>query len=691
MLISYRWLCNYLPTPAPSVERVEEVLIHAGFPIEQRTSLDGGDWLLDVEITSNRGDCLSHIGLAREVAAKLGAGLILPELALPAAAGASAGFALENRVPDLCPRFSARVIRGVKVGPSPAWLVKALEAVGQRSINNVVDVTNFVCAELGNPSHVFDLRKLAGGGLIVRAATPGEKLTTLDGKGRTLAAGDVVVADVERAQSLAGVIGGQDSEVDASTTDVVLEVATWDPVAVRLVARRHQVRTDASHRFERVVGAGTIAGASARAASLILELAGGRLDGDVVVAGAPERASAGVSLRPERCRGVLGMELTEQEIPELLGRLGVTCRPNGRGGAGWVCEVPAFRPDLTREIDLIEEIGRLKGLEQVPLRGAIPIVARAGQRTELARRELGATLCGLGYFEAVTFSFTSRKAADMLLPAGMTRAEVDDSRRGDEPVLRPSVLSGLLACRQKNQYAMASQPGGVRLFEVSSVFAQQDGASMERTNLGLLADVPTKGRTATMDELRHGVRLMRGAIEALMRVLAGPGAKAEWEARAPHAPGLDPRAYAGITLNGRLLGYMGLVAAECQRMHDLTAPVVGAELWLEGLIADYPPKVAIRELPEFPGSERDISLIVAEQVRWADVERAVLEGAAPPLEGVSFVTTFRGEQIGKGQKSVTLRLAFRDASRTLKREEADGAAAAILERLKARFGATVRT
>lgn len=691
MLISYRWLCNYLPAPAPSVERVEEILIHAGFPIEQRTTLDGGDWLLDVEITSNRGDCLSHVGLAREVAARLGVGLVMPKWSLPVKTGGPSGFTLENRVPGQCPRFSARVIRGVKVGPSPAWLVRALEAVGQRSINNVVDVTNFVCAELGNPSHVFDLRKLAGGALIVRAAAAGEKLTTLDGKSRTLAADDVVVADAQRAQSLAGVIGGQDSEVDLSTTDVVLEVATWDPVAVRRAARRHQVRTDASHRFERLVGAGTLAEASERAAALILEVAGGALDGGVVVAGAPERPAAGVSLRPERCRGVLGMELSEPEIPELLGRLGVTCRPSGRGGAAWVCDVPAFRPDLTREIDLIEEIGRLKGLEQVPLREAIPIVARAGQRTELARRELGATLCGLGYFEVVTFSFASRKAADMLLPAGMARAEVDDSRRGDEPVLRPSVLNGLLVCRQKNQYAMASQPGGVRLFEVSSVFAQRGGASVERTNVGLLADVPTKGRNATMDELRHGVRLMRGAIEALVRVLAGPSAAMTWEPAAPHAPGLDPRAYASITLNGRRLGYMGLLSPECQRMHDLSAPVVGAELSLEGLMADYPPKVAIRGLPEFPGSERDISLIVAEDVLWADVERAVLEGAAPPLEGVSFVTTFRGEQIGKGQKSVTLRLAFRDASRTLKREEADGAAAAILERLKARFGATVRT
>jgi len=691
MLISYRWLCNYLPAPAPSVERVEDVLIHAGFPIEQRTALGEGDWLLDVEITSNRGDCLSHIGLAREVAARLGAGPVLPTSRLPAASGTPAGLTLENRVPQLCPRFSARVIRGVKVGPSPAWLVKALEAVGQRSINNVVDVTNFVCGELGNPSHVFDLRKLAGGTLIVRAAEAGEKLTTLDGKSRTLVAEDVVVADAQRVQSLAGVIGGQDSEVDASTTDVVLEVATWDPVAVRRTARRHQVRTDASHRFERLVGEGTITEASERAAGLILEVAGGALDGGVVIAGAPARATAGVALRPERCRGVLGMEFAEQDIPELLGRLGVTCRPNGRGGAGWVCDVPAFRPDLTREIDLIEEIGRLRGLEQVPLRQAIPIVARAGQRSELARREVGATLCGLGYFEVVTFSFASRKAADMLLPAGLSRAEVDDSRRGDEPVLRPSVLNGLLACRQKNQNAMASQPGGVRLFEVSSVFAQQDGASVERTNLGLLADVPTRGRGATMDELRHGVRLMRGAIEALVRVLAGPGATTAWETGAPHAPGLDPRAYAGITLNGRRLGYMGLVAAECQRMHDLTVPVVGAELSLEGLIADYPPKVAIRGLPEFPGSERDISLIVAEGVQWADVERAVLEGAAPPLEGVSFVTSFRGAQIGAGQKSVTLTLAFRDATRTLKREEADGAAAAILERLKARFGATVRT
>ena len=242
MHVSVAWLNRLLDRPV-TPDEAEHVLTHVGFPIETRESVGSGDAMLDVEVTSNRGDVLSHLGCAREIAAATGRKVVMPRVELPGGGATSGGepvskaLRLENLTPEVCPRFTARVIRGVRVGPSPAWMVEALESVGQRSINNIVDVTNYVNFEYGQPSHVFDLKKLAGGALVVRFASEGEKLRTLDGKARTLKATDLVVADAQRAQSLAGVIGGADSEVGDSTTDVVLEAATWDPVTIRTAAR----------------------------------------------------------------------------------------------------------------------------------------------------------------------------------------------------------------------------------------------------------------------------------------------------------------------------------------------------------------------------------------------------------------------------------------------------------------------
>ncbi|MEZ6244027.1 MAG: phenylalanine--tRNA ligase beta subunit-related protein [Phycisphaerales bacterium] len=287
MDISLRWLNKYLAPGDVTADEADEALTHAGFPIETRETLASGDVRLDVEVTSNRGDVLCHVGCAREIAASGVASkprqLMAPPIdRVPTQGKVSEALTLENREPGVCPLFTARVIRNVKVGPSPAWLIEALESVGQRSINNVVDVTNFITFELGNPCHVFDLKKLAGAKLVIRFANDGEALTTLDAKPRKLVKTDLVVADAQRPQSLAGVIGGADSEVDDSTTDVALEMATWDPVTIRTTARRLGIRTDAGHRFERGVDARTIEDAARRAAALICELTGGTLcDGEL--------------------------------------------------------------------------------------------------------------------------------------------------------------------------------------------------------------------------------------------------------------------------------------------------------------------------------------------------------------------------------------------------------------------------
>jgi phenylalanyl-tRNA synthetase beta chain len=688
MHLSLRWVNDYLSPGDVSATEAEDVLMNLGFPVE---SWEGDKF--DLEVTSNRGDMLCHIGAALEIAAKTGRAMKVPRAAVPedAAAGPAAdALTLINDTPDACPLFTARVIKGVKVGPSPAWLREKLEAVGQRSINNVVDVTNFINFESGNPCHVFDLAKLEGRTLHIRWARDKEPLTTLDGKKRVLAKDELVVADASKATSLAGVIGGGDSEVSEGTTDVVLEVATWDPATVRRASRRHQVRTDASHRFERTVDPRTVRLALDRAASLIAQVSGGKVCPGVLAQGRPLPETVRIPFRPSRAVALLGIDISTETMVKHLAGVGIGVEQLGRGGEELLCAIPPHRPDLTREVDLIEEVARLHGLDQVPIQDTMLVAVRPPQASESARRAMSGLLTGLGFFETVTFSFCTPKEAAMFMPAGLEEVRVDDERRGGEPSLRPSVLTGLLNVRKKNQHAQVRMPGGVRLFEVADVFAQQGGKTVENANLALLIDAPARGKAASTAELQHAVRTLRGTIETLARTLAGSTAALEITPAAPHAPAFDPRAFATITLGGAALGYLGLLTPGTLAHWDLATPCVAAELNLARLLAAYPPKGSVAALPEFPGIERDISVVVGEQVAWRQIEQAVKGSARPPLEHVEFVTTFRAEKLGKGKKSVTLRLAFRDPSRTLRHEEVDAPVAGVIEALKSAVGVELR-
>ena len=670
MDISVRWLNEYLAPGASglgevSPDEADAVLTHAGFPIESSEARPNGDSFLDVEVTSNRGDCLSHVGLAREVAAATRRELKVPEWTDPPTSGDVADhLTLDNREPGVCPLFTARVIRGCTVGPSPAWLVERLESVGQRSINNVVDVTNFITFELGHPCHVFDLKKLRGSSLVIRWATDGERLRTLDGREHTLASDILVVADAERATSLAGVIGGGDSEVSADTTDVVLEMATWDPVTVRTASRRIKTRTDASFRFERWVSAREIDAAARRAAALIVELTGGTLCGGALERGAPLPEPVTATLRPQRARDLIGVDIPDGEVARLLGahEIGVE-----RAGDTLRCTIPAFRNDLTREVDLIEEVCRTHGFDSIPVRDRLAVRVHPPQPRESGAREIGTLLAGMGFYETVTFSFVTPEAADLFTPPGLRAVAVDDERRAAEPTLRPSVVPSLLACRKANQDAGVEIPGGVRLFEVSAVFAETErGESVESRNLSLLVDAP--GRSP--DELGRGVRLMRGVIESIVRAAAGPEADLHFEPSEPPMPALAA-ASARITLGGKPLGYLAPIGENTRKRFDLESPAIVAEINADALLAAYPPAARVTTLPEFPGVERDVSLVVPETLRWSGVEALVRRLGLGSLEGCAFVGVYRGTSVGAGKKSLTLRLRFRHASRTLRHEEVD--------------------
>lgn len=720
MKISVRWLNEYLEPANLTADSVEEILTFVGFPIETAEELPNGDVRLDVEVTSNRGDCLSHIGLAREVAAATGRRLRIPapgrageqaSSAAPSAGGADAAatVAIDNRVSDLCRMFTAQVIRGVRVGPSPRWLVEALEAAGQRSINNVVDVTNYVALEYGQPSHVFDLATLHGDGtaegvrrvrVVVRAAAKGEKLTLLDGRTITLAGDEVVVADLRgggRAVSLAGVMGGRETEVTTSTTDVLLEAATWEPVAVRRASRRHGVRTEASHRFERIVDPRTIERAAQHAAALIVKLAGGTLAPGIVRAGVEPRPLTVVRLRPSRCAAVQGVEVAAPEIIRVLGALEISAAPAEDGALS--CTIPAHRPDLEREIDLIEEVARIRGLDKLPVHEKVAVRVSAPQKSERAVRDLCAALTGLGFYETVTFTFVTPEHAAPFMPEGLRMLGVSRERRPADPVLRPSALPSLLACRRKNQDGGAhaddagdGEGGGVRLFEISSAFAQDaSGRSAERTNVALVCDASFPAGAKALEQRQNALRLLRAAIETAARALGGADTRVEFiPVQQPPVPAYEPGACAEVLINGKRAGIAGLLMAKVQRDYGLERPVGIAEIGLAELVALYPPRSLVHALPEFPAIERDLSLIVPEQTPWARIDALVHALHLPLLEHTAFIGAFRGQPIAAGRKSVTLRLRFRDPSRTLRREEVDPQMNTLMDKARAELGAEIR-
>ncbi len=687
---SLNWLNTLIEPAGLSADEVDEALTAAGFPIEGAEKLPDGDVRLDVEVTSNRGDVLSHVGAARELAAVTGRTLVEPTWDEPQRSGdVSEALKLINHEPEMCPLFTAQVIRGVKVGPSPKWLVDRLEAIGQRTINNVVDVTNYITMELGHPCHVFDLAKLAGQTLEIRYANEGEKLTTLDGKQRTLKASDLVVADAARAQSLAGVIGGQDSEVTQATTDVVFEMATWDPVTIRTQARRLAIRTDASYRFERGVAPSEIARAAFRAVAMIHEVAGGTVCEGVLEDGADEADRPVVTLRPARTRAMLGVDVSDQRQRELLERIGIEV--NAEADGSLACMPPAFRLDLTREIDLIEEVARLNGLDAIPQAQQVGVVVKGQSARERGLREIGSLLVGLGFYETVTFSFCSVERAKPWVGGGLRTVAVDDERRGSEPVLRPSALTGLLACRRSNQDAQVKVAGGVRLFELASGFAERDKPGREHVEtptLSLLMDVPTELKASEAQQL--GLRQMRGVCEALVRHLAGPGKPITVEAIEPPASAWSKGAVAALSLGGKRLGVFGLVEAGLTKREGIDAPVVAGEFELEALLAAQTSAEGIEPLPQFPPIERDLTLDLPEATRWAEVETIFAAEPIERLESVSMVGVYRGKQTGSGRKSVTARLVFRDAERTLRREDVEPAIERLTAKAQSALGANVR-
>lgn len=679
MNTSVAWMNEYLDPPASADEQAQW-LTQAGFPLEHREDVTLPDGTVDVrqdiELTSNRGDCLCHVGLAREVAAVSGRSW-RPPLAQPKATGPAVATAtrVTNQEPTICPLYTARIIRGVKVGPSPTWLANRLIARGDIPRNNIVDASNFVLFELGQPTHVFDLSKLRGSPpqIIIRKAHRDEPFLPI-GEGAAvvkLSDADLVIADAERAVAIAGVKGGAETAVSSSTTDILIEAATFDPVTVRGTSRRLGIASDSSYRFERGVHAGQVNDAADRLAELILQVAGGTLYEGVASDGQPIPPRRTVSMRCERCRKILGIAVPDEKITQSLDRLGF--QPQLKTGT-IMCTIPYPRNDIQAEIDLIEEVGRMVGLDAVPIADAIQIRVAPPQPTELAKRAVNDALVGMGYLETVTHSLIGDDAAAAFLPPDMSPLHVLDERAA-EPSLRPSILPSLMRV-----YALNRDRGvrHVKLFESGAVFAQFGDQHAERVNLAFIHPSDTG---------ENGVRHARGVIDRLVEIVFGDKAQVAVEP-SNHLPWFTPGAL--VRVNGDILGTFGPIAPAVAAKFNIDEPLYGAEIGLPQHYHQYPPDTEAHALPSFPGIERDVSAVVDDRLPWIDVKSAIDALRLTQLETVEFITTFRGKQIGAGRKSLTLRATFRAPDRTLKHEEVDAQMQSLMQTLQQKFGAEIR-
>ncbi len=636
--------------------------------LEQRLSLTGlnhegteshgDDHIIDLEVTSNRGDCLGHLGVAREISVLYGLPICVPEITL-STSGTSVDSLLcvENQFTDACPRYTARVIQGVKIGPSPQWLVDALASVGISAVNNVVDATNYVMMECGQPLHAFDYAKVVGQKIVVRSAKPGEKIEAIDHRTYELDETMCVIADADNASAVAGVMGGAQSEVDEGTTDLVIEAAIFTPLPIRRAARKLKLHSPSSYRFERRVDPVGVDWASRRVCQLIVEMAGGTVADGVIDTAPTIPPREPITLRATQLTRILGIEIDDADVSRILTDLG--CTKTGEGAY----VPPSWRHDLTREADLIEEVARIHGYEKIPEDAPIPVAPSAKRVFDSALQRVRAVLTSAGLSEAMTPSVVTKKLDSTLSP--WTDRE---SLRTETPmlegsrILRRSLLPSLLQGRAHN-WAAASMDAD--LFEVAHVYLP--GATAE----ALPSEQYTLGMISGVDFYQ-----LKGVVETLLQRL---GVDVALSVAAKGSAGFAAGGSAELKLAEQTLGYIGIIDPALVRQWKLLKPVVAAELSLPVLL-DHSHLVPQQQLVSaFPSIQRDLNFIVAEKVRWSELENVVCCAVGSELAGVTYRETYRdAKKDGPDRKRVLLTVELQRHDATLSGEQADELIASVV-------------
>jgi phenylalanyl-tRNA synthetase beta chain len=685
MLISYHWLRELTNTSLRPHE-LRERLTKAGLAIDA-VETHADDSVLDVEVPSNRPDCLSHVGIAREVAVIERKELQMPQVRSVKTDGRSADLtSVEIRDPELCPRYAACLVRGVKIGPSPEWLAKRLEAIGQRPINNVADVTNYVLHELGQPLHAFDFHKLSGKRIVVRRADRGERLRTLDGVDRELTDEMLVIADAEKPVALAGIMGGEDSEISASTTDVLIESAYFDPNSVRRTARRLGMDTEASRRFERGADRENVLRAQERCVELICALAGGVATGDAIDVYPQPYVPRVVEFRPERVKELTSLTVAHDEVVRILTGLGFTSDffPLEK----FTAEVPSWRIDVEQEEDLVEEVARHSGYDKIPSELPPSNIPGEYQPMEMKQRSLRRALNACGFDEAITFSFIAREEQLELIPAlrEQGQTELKNPIIEDATWMRPSLLPGLLNSLRHN---LNHGIRDVRLFEIGRVFGvSMDGELPEEPlALAMIATGAVVEENKAEADRELDFFDLKGALETGVDwmnmsplVFATTSAK---HLRAGQAAVIK-------RADGVEIGTMGRLAEAVASTYKFRQPVYVMEIDLGSLLSGPERGIQYSPLPRYPSVMRDLSLLLNRTVSLDEILSAVRNQHVADCRNVKLVGTFAGANIPPTKRSVTLRLEYRSDERTLRDEEVEERHSQLTSSLLETFAAEQR-
>lgn len=709
MRVPLGWLRELVPVPFP-VEELQDRLTMIGFEVEEVLEVDGQPVLV-VSITSNRGDALSMVGIAREVAALSRGHVSHPPTCVQESGPDVHSLArVVVEAPELCPRYAARVISGVTIAPSPDWVQQRLTEAGVRPINNVVDATNYVMLELGQPLHAFDLRTLTDHTIVVRRARDGEEFTTLDGVERILTNNMLVIADPARAVAVAGIMGGLNTEVRDDTRDILLESAHFERTSVRKTARANMLSTESSYRFERIVDPAGVVRAADRAAQLMAEWAGGAIAAGVIDVAQPMVFTRIIPMRPERVNKVLGTQIAAEEMAAILHSLELGVREEGEV---FSVSIPSFRPDLKEEMDLIEEVARIHGYEHIPttVPGAITGAGRVAPEMsfEARVREL---LTSAGLFEGISYSLIDYHLLELMLlpedaPERAQAVPVRNPKSEDYTHLRPSMLASMLASLRDNARRNITD---VQIFELGHIFRGVEGgfrfnyAPLERR-----VDIDVRVQMAEklpLEQRAAGIALMgrpwstrwgggdreadffwlKGILEQFFTDMVVPGVTF---VPAVH-PSLHPGRTAQARVGARVIATFGEVHPRVAKNFDLPLRAYLAEIDIDALMDLAGVPRAQSAYSRYPAVDRDIAFLITRRQPADQVQRVIREAAGPFLESVELFDVYQGANIPEDQRSLAYRLTFRAADRTLSDDEVETFMAAVRRALSDEVGAVLR-
>ena len=681
MEFSYKWLKRYIKTEL-GPEKIAEIFTEQGLTVDSLEERNG-DFVFDIDITTNRPDAMNYLGLAREIAASGYGEILYPSIDVKEDSSCKTSDFVSVEIEDTrCKRYVAKVVKGVKIGPSPDWMVELLESVGIRSINNVVDITNFVLWEMGHPLHAFDYRFIEGKKIIIRSAKEGEKFTTLDGVERELNPSDLLIADAKRGIALAGIMGGKNSEIREDTTDVVIESAYFDPATIRKTSKRLALHTDSSYRFERGADIEILEKAANRAAQLIVEYAGGTLCSETIDVYVEKYEPKRIRLHLSNVKRILGKGIEVGFIKKTLKNLGFDLVNEGDDFLDYL--VPSYRVDVWREIDLIEEIARMYGYNNFD--STLPLIVTPG-KTKSERDKtisvINEEMLKAGFYEAISYSFCSKNDNLVINPAVKNMVEISNPLSETMSVMRTSVFASLFYPFAKNvNYGNRD----ARLYEIGKTYVKKDELAKEEEFVSAIAVLGEHNKNWNGKADYVDFYLLKGIIEEICNRVTGKSPdfeEVDW-------PCFEEGKGAVVKLDGKDVGVLGEFSEKVLKHYEIDFPAVGFELGIERLISCGLKEFKFKPFSLFPKVERDSAFLIDKTVRFADIENVIKSLNIPYLIDFKLFDRYEGKGIPKGKVSIALNFVFQAEDRTLNSEEVNQLHEKIIKEIIEKFGAELR-